>query len=59
MGKVKDWIMGMEEDANCMSLYEWIDKHNISNRSVYDRARYEKNTLVIEGILFPETKERT
>jgi len=58
MGKVKDWIIGMEEDATCMSLDEWIDKHSISNRSIYDRVRYGKKPPRIEGLLFPETESR-
>ena len=58
MGKVKDWLIGMEEDATCMPLDEWIDKHSISNRGVYDRVRYGKKSPPIECLLFPETKSR-
>jgi hypothetical protein len=58
MGTVKDWLIGMEEDAAYLPLDEWIDKHSISNRSVYDRVRHGKKSPPIECLLFPETKSR-
>ena len=36
MGRVKDWLMDMEEDAVWMSLDEWLDKHGTSNQEVYE-----------------------
>ena len=36
MGKVKDWLMDMEEDASWMSINEFLDKHGRSNQEVYE-----------------------
>jgi|TARA_R100001086_G_scaffold148919_1_gene78896 hypothetical protein len=39
MGKVKAWIMDMEEDAIDMTLEEWTAKHGESVIDVYHEAR--------------------
>ncbi len=39
MGRVKDWIIGMEEDAMSMSRESWAEKHGAHNLSVFDEAR--------------------
>ena len=39
MGKVKAWLMDMEEDAMSMNRGSWIEKHGLSNVSVYDEVR--------------------
>jgi len=39
MGKVKSWIMDMEEDAIDMTLEEWTAKHGESVIDVYHEAR--------------------
>ena len=36
MGRVNDWLLGMEEDATCMTLDEWINKHGEWNKDVYE-----------------------
>jgi len=36
MGKVKSWLMDMEEDASFMSLDEWVSKHGEQNKDVYE-----------------------
>jgi len=43
MGRVKDWLMGMEEDATCMSLDEWISKHGEWNKTVYETVNGEED----------------
>ena len=35
MGKVKRWLMEMEEDALIMPLDEWINKHGETQKHVY------------------------
>ena len=39
MGRVKDWVIGMEEDAAWMSRDSWAAKHGASNLTVYDEAQ--------------------
>tara|TARA_R100001443_G_scaffold108189_1_gene118448 strand:+ start:6323 stop:6565 length:243 start_codon:yes stop_codon:yes gene_type:complete len=39
MGKVKAWIMDMEEDAIDMTVEEWCEKHGESLIDVYHEAR--------------------
>ena len=39
MGKVKAWVMDMEEDAIDMTVEEWTDKHGESLIEVYHEAR--------------------
>ena len=36
MGKVKDWLIEMEDDAMCMTRDEWVDKHGESVIDVYN-----------------------
>jgi len=36
MGKVKDWLIEMQEDAACMTRDEWVDKHGESVIDVYN-----------------------
>ena len=49
MGKVKSWIMDMEEDAIDMTLEEWTVKHGESVIEVYHEARRKHAGLVDEG----------
>ena len=46
MGKVKAWIMDMEEDAVDMSVEEWCAKHGESVIEVYHEARRKYADLV-------------
>ena len=41
MGKVKDWLIGMQEDAMWMSRDSWAAKHGASNLRVYDEVQEE------------------
>ena len=38
MGRVSDWIIGMEEDASWMSKAVFVNVHGISNADVWDRV---------------------
>ena len=39
MGKVKAWVMDMEEDAIDMTVEEWCEKHGESLIDIYHDAR--------------------
>ena len=43
MGRVKDWVIGMQEDASWMSRDSWAAKHGAQNLDVYDRTQREMN----------------
>ena len=46
MGKVKAWVMDMEEDAIDMTVEEWTTKHGESLIEVYHEARRKYADLV-------------
>ena len=37
MGRVKDWLIEMEEDAGHLSLTDWVAIHGISHDSEIDQ----------------------
>ena len=39
MGKVKAWVMDMEEDAIAKTVEEWCEKHGESLIDIYHEAR--------------------
>ena len=39
MGKVKSWLMTMEEDATWMSRDGWAGKHGSFNLRIYDEVQ--------------------
>ena len=41
MGKVKDWVIEMEQDALDMSREEWTNKHGESAVEVYNKIQAE------------------
>tara|TARA_R110000764_G_scaffold178143_1_gene264298 strand:+ start:432 stop:593 length:162 start_codon:yes stop_codon:yes gene_type:complete len=36
MGKIKRWLMEMEEDATVMKLDEWLAKHGKLQKNIYE-----------------------
>jgi hypothetical protein len=46
MGKVKSWIMDMEEDAIDMTLEEWTKRHGESVIEIYLEARRKHAGLI-------------
>lgn len=46
MGKVKSWVMDMEEDAINMTLEEWTKKHGESVIEIYLEARRKHAGLI-------------
>ena len=49
MGKVKDWLIEMQEDAAEMSREEWMKKHGESAVEVYNDVE-----RAIQGDLFED-----
>ena len=41
MGKVKDWLIGMQEDAMWMSRDSWAAKNGAQNLQLYDEVQEE------------------
>jgi len=41
MGRVSDWVLGMEEDASWMSKAVFINVHGITNADVWDKVQRE------------------
>ena len=39
MGRVKDWVIGMQEDATWMSRDSWAAEHGAQNLDVYDETQ--------------------
>lgn len=39
MGKVKDWLIEMEEDASYMTRQEFVDKHGETVIELYDELQ--------------------
>ena len=53
MGKIKDWLIEMEEDATTMTRDEWVDKHGESVIDVYNDFQKRKDDNAPEqGDLF-------
>ena len=48
MGKVKAWLMDMEEDAMSMTREEWCDKHGESLIEVYNEGQSLLNKASLE-----------
>ena len=45
MGKVKAWLMDMEEDATDLSRSEWLDRHGSNHESIFNRIQKEKEEI--------------
>ena len=43
MSKTGQWVLGMQEDAECMSRDSWAAKHGASHLCLYDEVQ-EGNT---------------
>jgi hypothetical protein len=48
MGKVKAWLMDMEEDAMWMSRDSWAGRHGSHNLDVFDKARDKYEGHIVE-----------
>ena len=43
MGRVKDWLIGMEEDALEMTREEWISNYGADLIKIYEDVNNEKH----------------
>lgn len=50
MGKVKAWLMDMQEDALEMSRDAWIEKHGASNAAVFDEVQQNSDGCWAENV---------
>tara|TARA_A100001515_G_scaffold110564_1_gene91558 strand:- start:353 stop:538 length:186 start_codon:yes stop_codon:yes gene_type:complete len=50
MGKVKAWLMDMEEDAMWMSRDSWAARHGSHNLDVFDKARDKYEGHIVEDL---------
>ena len=41
MSKTNDWLIGMQEDAELMTLKDFISKHGTSNVEIWERVQDE------------------
>tara|TARA_R110000744_G_scaffold66001_1_gene134927 strand:+ start:650 stop:835 length:186 start_codon:yes stop_codon:yes gene_type:complete len=41
MGKVKAWLMGMEEDAEVLTAQEFMEKHGERHIDVWSKIQWE------------------
>ena len=41
MGRVKDWLMDMEEDARVLTREDWIEKHGENQIDTYNEVHQE------------------
>ena len=45
MGRVKSWLMDMEEDAQYLSREDWIEKHGENQIDTYDEVQQELSLM--------------
>ena len=43
MGRVKDWLIEMEEDAEHLSLNDWVAIHGISHKDIWEKLNSDSN----------------
>ena len=41
MGRIKDWLIDMEEDATVLPRDEWVQKHGQSREHIFDKVQGE------------------
>ena len=58
MGKVKGWLMEMEEDALIMPLDEWINKHGETQKHVYVSVNGVRQLLAKYDVPASESLDR-
>ena len=50
MGRVKDWLIEMEEDALCMTRQEWCAKYGEHLSPVFDEARQRLGAEALQNL---------
>ena len=46
MGRVKDWLMDMEEDAYHLPYDAFIDKHGSDHKSIYESINGQEDSFL-------------
>ena len=46
MGRVKDWLMDMEEDAYNLPYHVFIDKHGSDYKSIYESVNGQEDSFL-------------
>ncbi|MBU1387755.1 MAG: hypothetical protein KKE62_06060 [Proteobacteria bacterium] len=63
MGRVKDWLMEMEEDAHVISKNKFIEKHGNSNEILWNQINSHRSPNSFEyyeaeeGLIIPESSD--
>jgi hypothetical protein len=48
MGRVKDWLIEMEEDAGQLSLNDWVAIHGLSHKEIWDRINSDSDRYQLD-----------
>jgi len=58
MGKVKAWLMGMEEDAEVLTAQEFVEKHGSRHIDVWSKVQWElgKDNIDEQYLAFCKTQ---
>tara|TARA_R100001244_G_scaffold112672_1_gene83379 strand:- start:209 stop:394 length:186 start_codon:yes stop_codon:yes gene_type:complete len=58
MGKVKAWVMGMEEDAEVLTAQEFVEKHGQMNIDIWSKVQWDlgKGNIEEQYLAFCKTQ---
>ena len=48
MGRVKDWLIEMEEDAGHLSLTDWVAIHGVGHQEIWDRINSDSDKYQLD-----------
>jgi len=48
MGRVKDWLIEMEEDAGHLSLTDWVAIHGVGHQEIWDRMNSDSDKYQLD-----------
>ena len=58
MGKIKAWVMGMEEDAEVLTAQEFMKKHGSRHLDIWSKVQWElgKDNIDEQYLAFCKTQ---
>ena len=58
MGKIKAWVMGMEEDAEVLTAQEFMEKHGSGHLDIWSKVQWElgKDNIDEQYLAFCKTQ---
>ena len=58
MGKIKAWVMGMEEDAEALTAQEFVEKHGKMNIDIWSKVQWDlgKDNIEEQYLAFCKTQ---